>query len=69
METTEVHILSGASRLKRFILHTGTGLHETNANWEFRFVDWNKDNKLDMFSMAKRRTGTKSTEIHIPIIR
>jgi Ser-tRNA(Ala) deacylase AlaX len=63
--STEVHILSGASDFKSFILQTGTGLHETDATFEFMMTDWNGDGRPDLVAIKKSSTGTNSTEVHI----
>lgn len=63
--TTEVHILSGGSNFKQFILQTGTALHETSDNFVFQLGDWNRDGKSDLIAIKKNQTGTRSTEIHI----
>jgi hypothetical protein len=64
-KSTEVHILSAASDFKKFLLQTGTALHETDDTFDFTMVDWNKDGRPDLVAIKKRNTGTKSTEVHI----
>ncbi|EDX83504.1 FG-GAP repeat domain protein [Synechococcus sp. PCC 7335] len=63
--TTEVHILSGASNFQQFILQTGTALHETADNFDFGFVDWDRDGKSDLAAIKKSGTGSGATEVHI----
>ncbi|KAJ5150900.1 uncharacterized protein N7482_010152 [Penicillium canariense] len=63
--STEVHILSGASNFKDFILHTGTPLPETDDTFDFAIGDWNKDGCLDLIAIKKSKTGSNSTEVHI----
>ncbi|KAJ9654090.1 hypothetical protein H2198_006829 [Neophaeococcomyces mojaviensis] len=63
--TTEVHILSGASEFKTFILQTGTGLHETDATFEFAVTDWNADGRPDLVAIKKSNTSNNSTEVHV----
>jgi hypothetical protein len=63
--STEVHILSGSSNFSRFILQTGTGLHETGENFDFQLGDWNRDGITDLIAIKKNQTGTRSTEVHI----
>jgi hypothetical protein len=63
--STEVHILSGAANFQRFILQTGTALHETYDNFDFGAADWNRDGVTDLIAIKKRYTGTGSTEVHI----
>jgi hypothetical protein len=64
-KSTEVHILSGKSNFKDFILQTGTALHETDDTFAFAFGDWNRDGRPDLFAIKKSKTGTKTTEVHI----
>ena len=63
--TTEVHILSGRNNFQSFLLHTGTGLHETDDNWKFALGDFNGDGHLDLYCICKRNNGTRTTEVHI----
>uniref|UniRef100_A0A8H7NI68 Peptidase M43 pregnancy-associated plasma-A domain-containing protein n=1 Tax=Bionectria ochroleuca TaxID=29856 RepID=A0A8H7NI68_BIOOC len=63
--STEVHILSGASKFQQFILQTGTALHETDNTFDFAMTDWNGDGRPDLVAIKKSRTGTNSTEVHI----
>ena len=49
----------------RFILQTGTALHETDATFEFALGDWNHDGTLDLVAIKKSKTGTNSTEVHV----
>jgi hypothetical protein len=63
--STEVHILSGASSFQEFILHKGTGLGNTDETFKFAMADWNGDGRLDLVAIKKSRTGTNSTEVHI----
>ncbi|HYX39450.1 MAG TPA: FG-GAP-like repeat-containing protein [Oligoflexus sp.] len=64
-QSTEVHVLSGASNYRSFVLNTGTGLHETGENVEFKLTDWDGDGRSDVAAMIKNSTGTSSTEVHI----
>lgn len=59
-KTTEIHIISAASGYQQFSLHTGTALHETDANFDFAIAD-----NRDVFAIKKRGTGTGKTEIHV----
>ncbi|KAB8067088.1 hypothetical protein BDV29DRAFT_163766 [Aspergillus leporis] len=63
--TTEVHILSGASNFQNFILHTGTALHNTDETFAFAMTDWNGDGRPDLVAIKKSNTGTNTTEVHI----
>ena len=64
-KSTEVHILSGKNNFQSWLLNTGTILHETDDNWDFCLGDYNNDGNLDLYAIAKRNTGSKSTEVHI----
>ncbi|KAH6869554.1 hypothetical protein B0T10DRAFT_281052 [Thelonectria olida] len=63
--STEVHILSGSSNFRNFILQTGTALHETDSTFDFAMADWNGDGRPDLVAIKKSKTGTNSTEVHI----
>ncbi|KNG80954.1 hypothetical protein ANOM_011566, partial [Aspergillus nomiae NRRL 13137] len=47
--STEVHILSGASNFQNFIFQKGTALHQTDDTFDFALGDWNQDGKPDLF--------------------
>ena len=64
-KSTEVHILSGKNNFQSWLLQTRTILHETDDNWDFCLGDYNNDGKLDLFTIKKNHTGSKSTEVHI----
>jgi len=48
-----------------FILQMGTSLQETNAAFQFFFVDWNRAGHQDLLVVKKNQTGTNSTEVYI----
>jgi YD repeat-containing protein len=62
---TELHILSGASNYKTYLVQTGTVLGLTDANWDFQVTDYNSDGIPDLVGMPRQNTGTRSTEIHV----
>ncbi|KAF1932668.1 HET-domain-containing protein [Didymella exigua CBS 183.55] len=62
---TEVHVLSGASRYKNFILRSETPLFRSNGLYEFAVADWTGNKKPDLIAFKKRDTGSDTTEIHI----
>jgi hypothetical protein len=64
--STEVHILSGATNYTTFILHTGTpqGLTASDA-WDWLVGDYTGDAKPDVIGILKNGTGTGQTEVHI----
>ena len=64
-KSTEVHVMNGENNYQNFLLHTGTALHETDGNWQFCLGDYNRDGHLDLYCIAKRNTGSHSTEVHI----
>ncbi|KAF1993611.1 HET-domain-containing protein [Amniculicola lignicola CBS 123094] len=64
--STELHVLSGLSNYKSFLLHSETGIHETDSSvYEFALADWMRDGKVNVVGIKKRNTGTNSTEVHI----
>jgi hypothetical protein len=58
--STEVHILSAASNYQRWVLQTGTALHETDDTFAFAIAP-----NRDLVAIKKSNTGTNSTEVHI----
>ncbi len=64
-QSTEIHILSGASNFQEFIYHTGTALSETDDSFTFALADWDGNGKPDLVAIKKRNTGSQSTEVHI----
>jgi hypothetical protein len=53
------------SNFQRFILQTGTALHQTDVTFDFAVADWNKDHWLDILAIKKSNTDTHGTEVHI----
>ncbi len=62
---TEVYVLDGSTNFTKFLLKTGTALHETEENWKFLLGDYNKNGTLDLYCIKKCNTGSNSTEVHI----
>lgn len=60
--TTEVHILDGASNYLLYSLHTTTVLPVTDSNFEFSLADYDYDGIIDLYTI--KRSGT-TTEAHI----
>ena len=60
-----MHILNGENNYQNFLLQTPTALHETDGNWQFCLGDYNHNGCLDLYCIAKRNTGSHSTEVHI----
>jgi surface antigen len=63
--STEVHVLSGATNFRQFILQTGTALGEVGSDFEFEMTDWNRDGRSDLVAIKKSSTGSRSTEVHV----
>ncbi|EKV01764.1 uncharacterized protein containing a von Willebrand factor type A (vWA) domain [Leptolyngbya sp. PCC 7375] len=64
--STEVHILDGATNYQTWHIRTGTRLEETSSDiYDFEAGDYNGDNILDLMAIRKNNTGTNSTEVHI----
>jgi VCBS repeat protein len=64
-QTTEVHILSGASEFKEFLLQTPTALPETDETYDFAMADWDGGGRLNLVAIKKRGTDTGTTEVHV----
>lgn len=62
-DSTEIHVLDGASKFEMFSVQHGTALHRTDKFWDFHVADWNKDGKLDLVAISKR--GATGTELHV----
>lgn len=62
---TEVHVLSGASTYKNFILRSETPLFKSNGLYEFAVADWTGNKKPDLIAFKKKDTGTNTTEVHV----
>ena len=58
--TTEVHVLSAASKYKQFSLQTGTALEVAPDDFDFALAP-----NRDLFVIKKRNTGTNTTEVHV----
>lgn len=63
--STEVHVLSGASNFQNFILHTGTALQSMHSSFDFAMADWDWTGKPDLVAIKKRNTDKNATEVHI----
>ena len=61
----EVHVLSGASRYKDFLLRAETPLFQSSGSCEFAVADWTGNGRPDLIAFKKRDTGTNSTEVHV----
>jgi hypothetical protein len=57
--STEIHILDGASNYQAFSLQTSTVLGMTGDNWSFAMGNNN------LISLNQGNTGTGTTEVHI----
>ncbi|NUS37797.1 MAG: hypothetical protein HOQ02_02060 [Lysobacter sp.] len=65
-QTTEVHVLDGASGFQNFLLHTATALQQTGASnqWNFKVGDYNQDGMVDVYCINKIG-ASGMTEVHI----
>jgi hypothetical protein len=64
--TTEVHVLSGASKFQRWIVQSGTPLGTIDASrGTFELGDYNRDGVPDLAVILMNQTGTGRTEVHI----
>lgn len=63
--STEVHIMNGATNYQSYLLQTGTVLREVDSEFEFELGDLNKDGKVDLYAIKKRLTGSNKTEVHV----
>jgi hypothetical protein len=59
-QRTEVHILSAASNYQKWVLQTGTALHETDGTFAFAVAP-----NRDLFAIKKSKTDSDSTEVHV----
>ena len=64
-KSTEVHILSGKSGYKEFIMQTGTKIQETDDNWEFGISNYLGNGNKDLYCINKRNENGKCTDVHI----
>lgn len=64
--TTEVHVLNGATNFQTYLLNTATALQRTGTadNWIFRLGDYNNDGKLDLYCISRMGLSGK-TEVHV----
>ncbi|AXT60726.1 hypothetical protein D1816_10330 [Aquimarina sp. AD10] len=62
--STEIHVLDGKSGFTKFIIQTGTALHETGSNFDF-LVGLTPRGGLTMYAIKKSNTGSRSTEVHV----
>lgn len=64
--TTEVHVLDGATNFQSYLLNVATALHPTGRddNWEFGLGDYDRNGSLDLYVISKNgASGT--TEVHV----
>jgi hypothetical protein len=62
---TEIHVLSGASKYKEFVLRSETPLFRSNDFFEFAVADWTGNGKPDLTALSKKDTGTSTTKVHV----
>ncbi len=63
--STEVHVLTSASKYRGYALETGTPLSETNKTFTYLLGDWDGDGITDLWIIKKSGTGTGKTELHV----
>ena len=66
--STEVHVLNGATNYKTYLLSSSTALQETgfgNSNWEFTVWDYDGNGIMDLVAIAKSGTASGKTEVHV----
>jgi len=64
--TIEVHVLSGASNYRTFIVHTGTALAQSeDGNGDFLLADFDRDGIPDLFFIKRRNTASHTIEVHV----
>jgi len=63
--STEVHVLSGASNYQDYIVHEGTPIGVNPQATEFLTGDYDGDGRSDLFGIVTDGTGTNSTEVHV----
>lgn len=66
---TEVHVLSGASMYRHFILRSETPMFRTYGMFEFAVAHWSGSEKPDLIGFRKRNTDTNTTEVHVMVQR
>lgn len=62
---TEVHVLSGASKYKEFIIRSKIPLYKSLGLFEFAVADWTGNGRPDLIAFKKRDTGMRTTEVHV----
>lgn len=62
---TELHVLSGASEFKTFILRAEMPLFRSHGLYEFAVADWTGNKKPDLIAFKKKDTGSNTTEVHV----
>lgn len=64
-QSTEVHVMDGASDFKSFALQTGTGLEEAGTGGKFAFEvgDYDGDGTVDVYAIKK--SEVTATEVHV----
>jgi hypothetical protein len=63
VDSTEIHILDGASNFQKFLLQTRTPLKTTGPEWTFLVGDYNCDGYADIYAI--NRYGKTTTEVSV----
>jgi hypothetical protein len=61
---TTVHVLDGAARFARFLLHAGTVLPTTDASWSFVTGDHDRDGRPDLYAIDRVGASGRA-EVHV----
>lgn len=62
---TEIHVLSGASTYKNFILRAELPIFKTSGLFEFAVADWTGNKKPDLIAFKKRDPKLRTTEVQV----
>ena len=64
-KSTEIHILSGDSEYKEFIMQTTTFLPETDNNWEFGISNYFGNGNKDLYCIERKNENEECSYLHI----
>lgn len=62
----EAHILSGASNFRQYVLNVATVQPaEAWVAYDYRFGDWDRDGRIDLFAIKRSNTPSGRAEVHV----
>lgn len=62
----EAHILSGASNFRQYLLNVATVQPaEAWVAYDYRFGDWDRDGRIDLFAIKRSNTPSGRAEVHV----